>query len=236
MYTKIAKRLKIVTVVILIFWLLSTVLVFGVRDWYMIGQEKIQYKITTKKNPFIQKGWKIWLREGRYGYKKAVYNKIELFGNEIQNKPVYETEVIKKPISAFLINGTSNKSNPISVPKECYAHYAYDMESTAYDPSPESNSLEWAGITALGWHTRYGIAAVDPKVIALRSLIFVEGYGFAWAGDTGGDIKGKRIDLCYNTTKEALSWGRRKTKVYILSGKSWDFFRNKTAARQNNEK
>lgn len=226
---KISNYIKVLAATLLFLWMMSAALALGARDIFVTGKEKIQYKIVTKKNPFVQKGWKIWLKEGKYGYKNGVSKKIYLFGKEIKSTTIYETEVIKKPSPAWLVKGTSNKQNPVTVPKESYAHYIYDMEATAYDPSPESNSLEWAGITALGWRTRYGIAAVDPKVIALRSLIFVEGYGFAWAGDTGGDIKGKRIDLCYNTTKEAMRWGRRKTKVYVLSGKSWEYFRDKKA-------
>lgn len=226
---KTSGYIKVITTAILLLWVISAAFAFGARETFVTGKEKIQYKIVTKKNPYVQKGWKIWLKEGKYGYRNAVMRKVLFFGNELKSAPVYETEIIKKPSSAWLVKGTSNLPNPVAVPKESYAHYIYDMEATAYDPSPESNSLEWAGITALGWRTRYGIAAVDPKVISLRSLIFVEGYGFAWAGDTGGDIKGKRIDLCYNTTKEAMRWGRRKTKVYVLSGKSWEYFRDKKA-------
>jgi 3D (Asp-Asp-Asp) domain-containing protein len=57
---------------------------------------------------------------------------------------------------------------------------------------------------------------VDPRVISLRSLVYVEGYGLGWTGDTGGAIKGKHIDLCYNSTDEVYKWGKRKVNVYIL--------------------
>ncbi len=236
MEQKNAGYIKFITGAVAILWAISAVFAFGASSAYSTGREKIQYRIVTRKNPYVQKGWKIWLKEGKYGYKNAVMENISVFGRSALSRPYYETELIKKPESAFLVVGASRGANPIIVPKECFAHYAYDMEATAYDPSPESNSLEWAGETALGWRTRYGIAAVDPRVIALRSLIFVEGYGFAWAGDTGGDIKGKRIDLCYNTTKEALRWGRRKARVYVLSGKSWQFFRDKKIMASANEK
>ncbi|MGQ0548430.1 MAG: 3D domain-containing protein [Armatimonadota bacterium] len=88
------------------------------------------------------------------------------------------------------------------------------MEATAYAP--------WHGegvndITAIGLKARYGVVAVDPKVIPLRSVVFVEGYGRAIAGDTGGAIKGHRIDLCYDTVREAYKFGRRPVRVYILS-------------------
>jgi 3D (Asp-Asp-Asp) domain-containing protein len=175
----------------------------------------------------IQNGWSIWLKEGQDGYSNAVTRDVSLFGKKLLSNDIFVTDVLKKPVEAFVVRGSAKGSNPIIAPKETYAYYAYDMEATAYDPSPESNSVEWAGITALGWRTRYGIAAVDPRVIALKSLIYVDGYGFAWAGDTGGDIKGKRIDLCYNTTREALRWGRRKVRVYVLGNKSWSALRAK---------
>jgi len=44
----------------------------------------------------------------------------------------------------------------------------------------------------------------------------VEGYGKALAADTGGAIKGKKIDLCFDTYEEAIRFGRRQVKVYIL--------------------
>jgi 3D (Asp-Asp-Asp) domain-containing protein len=59
---------------------------------------------------------------------------------------------------------------------------------------------------------------VDPRVIPLRSLLYVAGYGLAWAGDVGGAIKGDRVDLCFNRTEDAVAWGRRWVRVYVLEG------------------
>jgi 3D (Asp-Asp-Asp) domain-containing protein len=92
------------------------------------------------------------------------------------------------------------------------------MTATAYDPGPEANGASNAASTATGERARFGIAAVDPKVIPLKSLLYVVGYGPALAADTGGDIKGRRIDLCFNSTREANTFGRKKTRVYLLSG------------------
>jgi 3D (Asp-Asp-Asp) domain-containing protein len=58
--------------------------------------------------------------------------------------------------------------------------------------------------------------AVDPRVIPLRSRLYVEGYGLAIAGDTGRAIKGNRIDLGFNTYREAMRFGRRSVIVHIL--------------------
>lgn len=89
------------------------------------------------------------------------------------------------------------------------------MKASAYDPGPHSNG-GWAGTTTLGIKPRYGIVAVDPRVIPLGSLVFVEGYGFGYAADTGSAIKGHRIDLCYNTVAECYRFGRKTVRVHIL--------------------
>lgn len=90
------------------------------------------------------------------------------------------------------------------------------MNASAYDPYPAGGN---GGYTATGAKAQYGIVAVDPKVIPLGTLVFVEGYGFGLAADTGGAIKGNKIDLCYNSKAEAYKFGRKTVKVHIL-GKS----------------
>ncbi|MCS7243554.1 MAG: 3D domain-containing protein [Candidatus Calescibacterium sp.] len=88
----------------------------------------------------------------------------------------------------------------------------YIMESTGYT----------AGIGGVGYYTytgervRRGIVAVDPNVIPLGTKIYVEGYGYAVASDKGSAIKGFKIDLYFETYDEAIMWGRRKVKVYLL--------------------
>ena len=58
--------------------------------------------------------------------------------------------------------------------------------------------------------------AVDPSVIPLGTKVYVEGYGYAIAGDTGGSIKGNKIDVFFPTKAEAFRWGCRKVKIKIL--------------------
>jgi 3D (Asp-Asp-Asp) domain-containing protein len=90
------------------------------------------------------------------------------------------------------------------------------MRATAYDPSPATIGRGATGRAANGMRAAYGIVAVDPRVIPLGSLVYVEGYGFAIAADTGGAIKGNRIDLCYNSRHEACCYGSHRVRVHIL--------------------
>jgi len=89
------------------------------------------------------------------------------------------------------------------------------MSASAYDTSQQTIP-GGSGITATGVPAEYGIVAVDPRVIPLGTYVFIEGYGVALAADTGGAIKGNRIDLCFDSRSEALAFGRRKVKVHIL--------------------
>lgn len=82
------------------------------------------------------------------------------------------------------------------------------------------------GVTASGFKIVPGagakVIAVDPNVIPLGSKVYVENasgcwnYGYAIAADTGGAINGTKIDLYMDTHEEALSWGRKNVKVYII--------------------
>lgn len=91
------------------------------------------------------------------------------------------------------------------------------MVATGYYPGPESCGRYANGLTATGIKARRGVVAVDPRVIPLGTRLYVEGYGYAIAADTGGAIKGNKIDLCFDTYREAMRWGIRTVRVLVLS-------------------
>ena len=72
------------------------------------------------------------------------------------------------------------------------------------------------GTTAIGRRAGYGIVAVDPRIIPLGTKLYIIGYGFAVAGDTGGAILGHRIDLGFDSLHGALLFGRRDVTVYRI--------------------
>ena len=67
-----------------------------------------------------------------------------------------------------------------------------------------------------GTLAHWGTVAVDPSVIPLYSRLYIPGYGFAVAGDTGGAIVGNRIDLFFPSYSDAIRFGRRTVTVYVL--------------------
>ncbi len=87
-----------------------------------------------------------------------------------------------------------------------------EMVATAYTASCSGCD----GMTAIGRRAGYGIVAVDPRVIPLGTRLYIPGYGPAIAGDTGGSIIGHRIDLGFDSVRDAMLFGRRAVKVYRL--------------------
>ena len=91
------------------------------------------------------------------------------------------------------------------------------MSATAYT----AYCTGCSGITANGTDLRSNpglkVIAVDPSIIPLGTRVFVEGYGEAIAADTGGAIKGNKIDVFIPTQEDALNWGRQTVQVTILN-------------------
>lgn len=87
------------------------------------------------------------------------------------------------------------------------------MKATAYSPGePGVGTMTYSGMTV-----RTGTVAVDPTRIPLGSWVFVEGWGYGIAADTGGAIKGARIDLfTWNYAEAAVHFGVQNRTVWLL--------------------
>ena len=96
------------------------------------------------------------------------------------------------------------------------------FEATGYAIGPPYASIVKSGDPVLnkGFMTLGGIeiftVAVDPQVIPLGSILWIEGLGIGMASDTGKLIKGRRIDVCFRTMDEAWRYGRRNINVILL--------------------
>lgn len=88
--------------------------------------------------------------------------------------------------------------------------HAITVEATAY------SAEEMTGNTASGTYVRHGVIAVDPQVIPLGTRVYIPGYGFAVAEDTGGSIIGNRIDIAFDSYSEAIHFGRQIIEIYII--------------------
>ena len=187
--------------------------------------QSIAFGVQEKKDSTMLKGKSVVKQEGVKGEKKITKEITYEDGVEVASVELSE-EVIKEPVDKIVAVGTKvvqtvkkpSTSSIIasrggSVPSNLSYSKAFTVEATAY-------ALD--GITATGTVPRrveggWSTIAVDPRVIPYGTKVYVENYGYAIAEDTGGAIKGNRVDLYMNSVSAALNWGRRNVTIYILN-------------------
>jgi len=150
--------------------------------------------------------------------KESIENNLKKIEIEIQSlkeenqKLKQEKESLKEENQKLkdLLEGIKKQVEPKKL-KVISTAYTAGQESTGKTPEhPEY------GVTFSGWKADIGTIAVDPNVIELGSIVYIPGYGYAIALDTGGAIKGNRIDLFFHNVKEALNWGVREVEIIVI--------------------
>lgn len=185
--------------------------------------ESIPFKTSITSNNSFSKGTNYVSQKGIDGLIEV--KKYQKFINGLLKEDIVLGKLkIKDPVTQILQKGTGTKL----VASRGSSRYKkiMTMKASAYDLSYESTGKrpgdKGYGITASGMKARKGVVAVDPKVIPLGTKLYIESldgtpdYGYAVAGDTGGAIKGNRIDLFYNDVNFVNKYGIKKVKVYVL--------------------
>ncbi len=112
-------------------------------------------------------------------------------------------------------SGNTNNTPAAPAPAADQSGSWMTFESTGYSTQQKGLSTHTAmGINLL---VNPRVIAVDPRQIPLGSLVEVQGMGVYVAGDTGGAIKGRIIDVHFPTVKQAMNWGRRNVKIRVLN-------------------
>jgi 3D (Asp-Asp-Asp) domain-containing protein len=142
-------------------------------------------------------------------------NKNEELRKEYKTLEVSKASEVKKQsvvasAATPLVNKTPSRSSSTRTKWIVYS-------ATAYTATCRGCS----GVTATGVNVKdqskdYRIIAVDPRVIPLGSLVEVEGYGHFTAQDTGGAIKGFKIDILKQSVNQASEFGRKNVKLRVL--------------------
>lgn len=156
------------------------------------------------------------IQEGKGGEAKVTYSVTYENGKEVSRTMVKE-EVIKEPMNRIIVQGTY-PSMPVSSRGEVLPYSkTFKAKATAYwAVRGVGKTYTASGRKAVRNPDGYSTIAVDPGLIPYGTKLFVEGYGFATAADTGTGIKGETIDVFFDTYKEACSWGLKYVNVYIL--------------------
>ena len=173
--------------------------------------EVLDKKTIYKDDPETEAGTETVLEEGEDG-KKIQIIKTLLYEGKEYSKEIVGTEII--PGKDHVISrGTKSIWKTLETPEGEIKYWKkMRVYATHYDSKcPGCN--EW---TAIGMRAGKGVIAVDPKVIKLRSKVYIPGYGLAVAGDTGGAIKGNIIDLGFEDARTA-GWRAKFVDIYLIN-------------------
>lgn len=179
-------------------------------------EEKVEFSTVRRNDASIEKGKEQVVASGSDGLIEKKY-KVTIENGEEVSRELISEEVKQKSEQRVVAVGTKVIQKVVSRGgSSSLKSGSRTMTATAYT----ANCAGCSGITRTGINLNNNrhmkVIAVDPNVIPLGTRVHVEGYGEAIAGDTGGAIKGNKIDVHVPTTTEAYSWGRRKVKVTIL--------------------
>ncbi len=179
-----------------------------------VVEEPVQYAVVTKKDENLEKGQEKVVTLGRHGLVSKQFEVVLENGKEVSRKLMNEQSITKKQDKVVAV-GTKDLAVQVSR-GGTETGTEYYVTATAYTAYCNGCS----GRTATGLNIRANpnmkIIAVDPRVIPLGTKVYVEGYGYAVAADTGGGIKGYIVDLLMPSKEEAYRWGRKKVKIKIL--------------------
>lgn len=184
-------------------------------------ETELAYSVETKKDHTIVSGDRLVVQPGQKGLRKDTYRVTyrdgELYDEELIGSETVDpvTEVVAVGTGSSVLAASENYSENESTASDSTApngmscSQVMTMKATAYH-EPEGS------LTKSGTLSRVGAIAVDPSVIPLGTKLYVEGYGYCVAEDTGGLIKGNRIDIYLNSEAECVEWGVKNVTVYIL--------------------
>jgi 3D (Asp-Asp-Asp) domain-containing protein len=191
-------------------------------------EEPIPKKTTYRDNASLEVGKTRVVGEGMDGVQMSRYI-VTIVDGEEDARQLVKSDTIIEPISKVIEQGKAGKTVSIGGKSVKYKQKIENVRCTAYDKSyictGKNPGDPGYGVTKSGLEAREGIVAVDPKVIPLGSKLYIEileegvpDYGYAIAGDTGGLIRGKKVDLYFDWSLEKLrEFGVKTANVYILS-------------------
>ncbi|MGN7388803.1 ubiquitin-like domain-containing protein [Sporosarcina sp. SAFN-015] len=191
-----------------------------------VVEEPTNFAVVTKSDAKLLKGREKVVQEGKKGSVERKFEIVKENGKEV-SRTLLNEKVIKEPQKKIVAVGSKvvvasayNKKSNVAVSRGSSAAPSGGKEFYVTATAYTAHCNGCTGKTATGIDLRANpnlkVIAVDPSVIPLGSKVWVEGYGYAIAGDTGGAIKGKKIDLHVPTKSAAYNFGRRTVKVKVI--------------------
>ncbi|MFZ7944408.1 MULTISPECIES: LysM peptidoglycan-binding and 3D domain-containing protein [Bacillaceae] len=180
-----------------------------------VNQIKEWNKLNTD---LIHPGLTLIIYDELNNHAESAGDAINSSNNTSEKASVEATSEPEKMVNESANSATNNAGNVSEATNnEAENSKEFTVNATAYTASCEGCSGTTATGVDLSANPDAKVIAVDPSVIPLGSKVYVEGYGEAIAADTGGAIKGNRIDVFIPSKQDAINWGRKQVTVKILN-------------------
>lgn len=214
----------------------TTIKIARIEKEYLVEEVELAYSVIRRSNSNLDRGITRTIQRGKPGLREdtveIVYRDGEEIGRQVISSRVItpeQNQITEVGENAVLSRSgyTMNFSRVLTVSAVAYCP-GTEESGCPMNSQGRSHCTGSYGGTAMtatgrpavagsGTRTNPHIIAVDPGVIPLGTKVFIEGYGIAIAADTGGSIRGNKIDILMRTHEQALRFGRRSLKVYILT-------------------
>jgi 3D (Asp-Asp-Asp) domain-containing protein len=186
-----------------------------VTSTFQTLRRQVALEPDVRLTPTLRPGQRTMLRRGRPALEQ-VTERVVLWDDVVIHRQLVYRRVLRPGSQTVVLQGAPLTWEQLAASTKFRKLVGvYTMEATAYTAWTATSNP--TGRTASGTQAGYGVVAVDPHVIRLGSHVFVPGYGLAVASDTGGAIVGNRIDLCMESVRDAIIFGRRPVKVYVVA-------------------
>jgi len=179
--------------------------VIRVTEQVISQDEEMPYQVEKTVDTTLETGLTRTLKAGKNGVARNTL-KVTYYNGQEAKRDIVKIETLVQPQNKVIAMG--NITSVSRGGQRLDFREARYMQATAYT---------YTGFrTATGKDPAVGMVAVDPQEIPLGTKMYIEGYGYAWAADTGGAVRGNVIDLFMEENSQCVKWGRRTVKVYLL--------------------
>ncbi len=196
----------------------AAISVSHVPSWLERIRTLIAPPVREKVDIGLTAGTRRVIDPGSAGVKETTIEVLQPSRADQPRRVFLAAHVIRFPRAKIVAEGVADYSALATVARRGMtgtirlADSALNMIATAYTAA----CFGCSGTTATGRAAGHGIVAVDPRYIPLGTHLYIPGYGRALAADTGGAIHGNRIDLGFESSRDAMTFGRRAIVVYVV--------------------
>ncbi|WP_248563331.1 G5 and 3D domain-containing protein [Niallia sp. NCCP-28] len=181
-----------------------------------VVEQPIDYAVVTQKDHTLKAGTEKVVTEGKKGLVSKKFEVTKENGKEVSRKLLSEKNIKEKQDKLVAVGTKSDVVQIASRGESSRESADMYVNSTAYTASCNGCSGRTATGIDLKANPNAKVIAVDPSYIPLGTKVYVEGYGYAVAADTGGAIKGKKIDVFFPSKADAYRWGNKPVKIKII--------------------